>query len=467
MNRMEEYNALQAQLEQSVPAENGSLLRAKTRLRRRNERLCRSAASVCTVFVLFVVLVNFCAPVAYACSKVPGLRELAEAVTFSRSLTDAVNNEYVQPIALKQTQNGITATVEHLIVDQKQVNVFFRLTGEGYESLVADPEVLDVDAEHMSSCSTKINDHHVPVGKLQSVTFEKMEGEVPGKLLLKLRVFEYGNRYGNWEAPERVPEDAIFEEPPSDKETAYLAEFEFLIEFDPTFTARAKVYPICQTVDLEGKLVTLDRMEVYPTHLRLVVKDDHPENEAWLQRLYFHIETDWGMKFEVERNGIVSFGNVNDRVFTYRADSTYFYKANHLRVVITAAEWLNKDMETVYVNLVTGETGKLPEDVTFMGAEKREGGWLVSFKGRQRKWSSDADAVHHQLFDHGYLDAEGNEAQITSWTTSSFVELPEAEWDTHFGESFPLVGYYADEVWLKPHYSHVWLAENPIVVTVQ
>ena len=204
MNRMEEYNALQAQLEQSVPAENGSLIRAKNRLRRRNRRIYRSAASVCTVFVLFVVLVNFCAPVAYACSKVPGLRELAEAVTFSRSLTDAVNNEYVQPIALKQTQNGITATVEHLIVDQKQVNMFFRLTGEGYESLVADPEVLDVDAEHMSSCSTKINDHHVPVGKLQSVTFEKMEGEVPGKLLLKLRVFEYGNRYGGWEPPERV-----------------------------------------------------------------------------------------------------------------------------------------------------------------------------------------------------------------------------------------------------------------------
>jgi len=124
-------------------------------------------------------------------------------------------------------------------------------------------------------------------------------------------------------------------------------------------------------------------------------------------------------------------------------------------------------METVYVNLVTGETGKLPEDVTFMGAEKREGGWLVSFKGEQRKWSSDADSVHHQLFAHGYLDAEGNEAQITSWTTSSFIELPEAEWETHFGESFPLVGYYEDEVWLKPQYSHVWLAENPIVITVQ
>ena len=468
MNRMEEYNALQAELEQSVPALGDTFARAETRLRRRNRRIYRAASSVCAVFVLFVVLVNFCTPVAYACSKVPGLRELAEAVTFSRSLTDAVNNEYVQPIALTQTQNGITASVEYLIVDQKQVNVFFRLSGEGYESLVADPEVLDAEGEHMGSCATQINDHHVPAGKLQSVTFEKMEGEVPGKLLLKLRVFEYGNRYGGWEPPEQLaPEDGIFEERPVDADTVYLAEFAFLIEFDPTFTAKAKVYPIGQTVELEGKLVTFDRMEVYPTHLRLVVKDDHPENDAWLQRLFFYIETDWGMKFEVERNGIVSFGNVNDRAFTYRADSTYFYKANHLRVVITAAEWLDKDMETVYVNLATGETGKLPQDVEFMGAEKRAGGWLVSFKCRQRKWSSDADSIHHQLFSHGYLDAEGNEADIRSWTTSSSIDLPEEEWDTHFGESFPLVGYYEDEVWLKPAYSHVWLAEDQVVVTVQ
>lgn len=467
MNRMEEYDALKVQLEQSVPGDDGALARAKKRLRRRNRRLRRAAGSVCAVFALFVVLVNFSMPVAYACSKVPGLRELAAAVTFSRSLTDAVNNEYVQPIALKQTQNGITATVEHLIVDQKQVNVFFRLTGEGYEMLEAEPEFRLESGEHIGSCGYGPNDYDVPEGQLQSVTLELMgEGDLPGKLLLKLNVFE---RYPAHTAPlEPVVDakDSMFQDHDYE-EPDWLAQFEFLIEFDPTFTARAKIYPIGQTVELEGKQVTLDRMEVYPTHLRLVVNDDHPENEAWLQRLYFHIESDWGMKFEVERNGTVFFGNANDRIFTYRADSTYFYKADHLRVVITAAEWLNKDMETVYVNLVTGETGPLPEDVAFMGAEKREGGWLVSFKGKQRKWSSDADSIHHQLFSHGYLDAEGNEADIRSWTTSSFVELPEEERDTHFGESFPLVGYYDDEVWLKPQYSHVWLAENPIIVTVQ
>lgn len=461
MNRMEEYAALQAELEQSVPAMEQTLTRAKTRLRRRNRRIYKAAGSFAACFALFVVLVNFCAPVAYACSKVPGLRELAEAVTFSRSLTDAVSNQYVQPISLEQTRNGITASVEYLIVDQKQVNVFFRLTGEGYEMLEAEPTFSLANGDPIGSCSYGPNDYDVPNGKLQSVTLELMgEGEVPGELLLKLHVFERHSFHTAPAEPTVNARDSMFREYDYE-EPAWLAQFEFLIRFDPAFTAKAKIYPIHQTLDLEGKQVTLDRMEVYPTHLRLVVSDDHPENEAWLQRLFFYIETDWGMKFETESNGTVSFGNVNDRVFTYRADSTYFYKAKHLRVVITAAEWLNKDMETTYVNLVTGETGPLPEGVSFVSAEKREGGWLVSFKALQRKPNHS-----HQLFDHGYLDAEGNEADIRSWSTSGGDLSPE-EWETHFGESFPLVGYYEDEVWLKPHYSHLWQAENEVIVTVQ
>ena len=102
----------------------------------------RSLGGLAACFAAFVLLVNYCVPVAYACSKVPVLRELAEAVTFSRSLTDAVENEYVQPMELSQTENGITAEIAYLIVDQKQVNVFYRLDSEKYDQLEAHPDVL-------------------------------------------------------------------------------------------------------------------------------------------------------------------------------------------------------------------------------------------------------------------------------------------------------------------------------------
>ena len=465
MNRMEEYHALQTELEQTVPALEQTFQRAEQRLRRRNRRITRAWGSLCAVFALFVVLVNFCAPVAYACSKVPGLRELAEAVTFSRSLTDAVNNEYVQPISLTQTQNGITASVEYLIVDQKQVNVFFRLTGEGYETLDADVDFLQEDGQRIGSCTWGPNDHDVPSGKLQSATLEMLEGDLPGNLQLALDVWERQTPDRVTEAAPPTREDALFDT--SDyQEPDYAAHFRFQLSFDPTFTAPAKIYPVNRTVELEGKEITIQQMEVYPTHLRVLV-EDHPENDAKLQRLFFYIETDWGMKFEAETNGMISFSAGGSNVTTYRADSTYFYKADHLRIVITAAEWLNRDMETVYVNLVTGETGPLPEDLSFVSAEKQEGGWIVTFKAKQRKWYSDADVVAHQLFQQTYLGADGTEYEVRSWSSGGSSALPQEEWDTHFTEQFPLKGYYEDEVWLKPHYSHVWQAENEIVVVVQ
>jgi hypothetical protein len=96
-------------------------------------------------FAAFVMMVNFSVTVANACFKVPVLRELAESVTFSKSLTKAVENDYVQTMNLVQTQNDITAKIEYLIVDQKQVNIFYRLTSEKYkgkyEKLIADPVI--------------------------------------------------------------------------------------------------------------------------------------------------------------------------------------------------------------------------------------------------------------------------------------------------------------------------------------
>lgn len=458
MNRMEELQALEQELEQSLPPLEETMARAEHRLRRRNRRIFRACSSVFAVFALFVVLVNFCAPVAYACSKVPGLRELAEAVTFSRSLTDAVNNEYVQPISLTQTQNGITASVEYLIVDQKQVNVFFRLSGEGYETLDAEADFTHMDEERLGSCTFGANDSHVPVGQLQSATVELLEGDVPGEMLFHLDVLCRDRDYSA--PPELVDEEEAFFHPPH-REPDYLAQFRFQLKFDPTFTAKAKIYPVNQTVELEGKQVTIQQVEVYPTHLRVLV-EDHPENTAKLQRLFFHIETDWGMKFETESNGTVSFRFNGSNVTTYRADSTYFYRANRLRMVITGAEWLNKDMETTYVNLVTGETGPLPDGVSFVAAEKKEDGWLVTFKAKERQ-----DAYSHQLFLLEYLDAEGTEHTIWSWSHGIRYDLPEEERETHFGVEFPLTDYYEDEVWLKPAYSHLWEAENEIVVTIQ
>ncbi len=464
MSRMEEYQELMYELEYPAPEQEQKLDQTLVRAgrKRRRNRIIRSTVNVAAAFAVFVLLVNFCTPVAYACSKVPILRELAEAVTFSRSLSDAVDNEYVQPLYLSQENGGVSVSVEYLIVDQKQVNVFFRLDSDVYASLGADPTVLLADGERPAACSYGLNDWNVPNGKLQSMTIDFVDGDVPDALHLKLDIQDLGGTV-NGVVETAAPESstaAMFEEV-AWEEPEYIASFDFLLEFDPEFTATGKVISIDKTIVLENQEITLTEIEIYPTHLRVNVADSE-DNTAWLKSLHFYIETDWGMKFDKISNGVTATGSADSLSMTsFRADSSYFYEANHLEIVITGAEWLNKDMEKIHVDLKTGETGTLPEGVEFHSATQESGGWILKFKAEYRKPDH-----FHQLFSHEYYDMEGQEYYINSWSFM-FGDEDENGESAYFIESFPLRNYPYEEVWLCPYYSHVWTADEPISVIVK
>ena len=459
MNRKKEYAAMIEVLNQPVPGLEATLDRAYKKKRKRTARMIlRPLAGLAACFAVFVLLVNFCAPVAYACAQVPFLRELAEAVTFSNSLTDAVENEYVQPMELKQTDQDIEAEVAYLIVDQKQVNVFYRLDSKKYESLEADPEVLNSDGVRPASCSYHSTGFGAENGELRCLSIDFVDDNVPDSLRIQLDVYTNGIRQED-EVPEQAAADIYFDNPY--EEPDYLAHFDFLLTFDPKFTAAGKIFPVNQTVMLEDQAITITDIEVYPTHMRVDIAES-ADNTAWLKKLDFYIETDWGMKFDAASSGILATGSADSpSMVSYRADSTYFYEADHLKLVITGAQWLRKDMETTYLNLVTGEHGELPEGAVFDSARKQGNGWVVKFRAAYEEEKS-----MYQLFGHLFYDSEGNEYEIHQWSSMHGEEDEEGN-IAFFYDEFPLLHFTDDEVWLTPHYSHNWVAENSIVITIQ
>ncbi len=433
MNRKNEYNEWLAELEQTVPALDGTLVRAQKR-RRRKKIIFGPILSVAAVFALFVVAVNSSVKVAYACSQIPILKELAEAVTFSRSLTDAVENEYVQPINLMQEEDGVTVSVEYLIVDQKQVNVFFRLSSEEEKEYNITPNVLTRDKKS-AGCAYGMKNHDAKNGELQSMTIDFFDEDVPDGLVVEFDVSERG--------------------------AGPVGVFEFLVEFDPQFTAVGKVYEINKTILLDGNEIIIREMEVYPTHLRVKI-EEAAENKDKLKGLEFYIKTDWGMKFEPVSNGIVAHGSGDaPEITSYRADSTYFYEADHLEIVITGADWLDKSRELVYVNLLTGETKGLPEHVKFGAAVKQETGWALTLDVKFKE-----EDHFDQNFAWRYYDAEGNGFDIYS-RSHMYKDHMDEEYEEYYEETVFFDEYPHNEVWLQLHYTHSWEAEEPVAILVQ
>jgi len=457
MNRKHEFEAMIQELNQPATGLEGTLDRAYKRKRKRTtQMIVHPVAGFAACFAIFVLLVNFCAPVAYACSRLPALKELAEAVTFSRSLTDAVENEYVQPMDLSQTQNDITAEIAYLIVDQKQVNVFFRLDSPKYSHLNANPGILNADGR--SPFLHSMHDSGLQEnGGLHTITIDFLDSDVPDNLHLVLHVFSNKTHDPNT-APESISDSFFSNEP---EPLNYLADFEFVLEFDPKFTAAAKLFPVNQTVILDNQVITITDVEVYPSHMRVNIQESL-DNSAYLKRLDFYIETDGGERFEPVSSGITSTGSIDSpSMISYRADSTYFYEAKHLKLVITGAQWLRKDMEKTYLNLVTGEHSELPEGAEFDSARKENGYWIVTFRA---DWKEDTPM--YQLFRHKFYDAEGKEYEINQWSSMQ-GDADEEGNITYFYDEFPLLNYPYDEVWLTPQYSHNWFAENPIIIPIQ
>ena len=440
MNRNEEFNALLAELERVPKQLDSTVAQAMQRFnasQKRRRAWGISCGSLAACVVCFVLLVNLSVPFARACGSIPALRELAKAVSWSPSLSAAVENEYVQPIGQSQTENGITATIEYVIVDQKQLHIFFTLDSDDYDNLNA--EMPRYETEQV--CSTIGSSWNQPPGTLLDFTLDYGDHNVPDSLTMTFGVTTYVEPDWSAEAPVQSYEDEMLE-PVEEEEPDYLAEFTFDLEFDPEFTAKGEIIPVNQTFSLDGQTLTVTEVEVYPTHVRVNVADD-PNNTAWLKSLAFYLENEDGERFEPISNGVSATGDEDSPAYvSFRLESPYFADSEHLTLHVTGAEWLDKDMERVRVDLAHRTAERLPEGVTFQSAEKWDGGWVLTFRVKQRK-------EHHsfQVWNSTFYDEEGNpyEASRRGTTTDD---------SGYFEEMLPLPGYWEDVVWLQPTYSH-------------
>ena len=370
---------------------------------------------------LFLVMVNTSTAFAYAMGRVPVLGDIARAVAFSPSLKAAVDNRFVQPMGLQKSDGQISARIEYIIVDKKQVNVFYTLSQEG---LWCDAILLDEELSGYVLSSGKIEQ-----GEIGMLSIDFAKNDVPSSLRLALVAMQGEEK---------------------------LASLEFALAFDAQFTQAGRTIAIGQWVQLGEQRLFISDCEIYPTHLRLNVADD-PDNSAWLKQLDFTIIGEDGTGLDRIKNGITATG-VEDSPFmaSHRLESNYFSKDRAFTLRIQGARWLSKAHERIQVDLETLAADFLPQGVRLSAARRTDSGWVLEaiapYAGGETMYSP---------FAHEFYDEEGKVYHTDSVMTTQIEGGAE-----HFRVQIPLKGFTQTRVILGINYSHEEKLLQPIDIVL-
>lgn len=440
MDRMEEYEALRTL--PAPPALDGAVERARKRARRRRLRRlwAAPAGSVAAVFAAFVLLVNLSTPFALACSGVPFLRQLTAAVALSPSLKAAVENEYVQYIGQSQTDHGVTMTVEHIIVDQKQVNVFFTVQSGPYGALEGSGDLSLPDGGR-AGCGISFPQPPEDPDGLWRLQADFTDNDVPDTLVLDYSFWPVASE----DAPAPL-DSGWWDDVPEEPEAA--ASFRFTLHFDPRYTAEGERVALDVPFTLDGQALRITALERYPTHVRVEIEED-AANSAQLQSLDCWLEDAGGNRYG-RPDGLTAHGSAQDRVTSYHFESDYFSKAGDLTLHIGGAVWRNKDQPWVTVDLAAGQAEGLPEGVRFLGAERTGADWTLSFRAPMR----DSGALFYQLFSGLCRAPDGSEYHIDQFSNTFARAEDGSDLEGYFDLAFPLRDYPWDTVEAEPFYSH-------------
>jgi len=390
-------------------------------------------------------------PFASAVERVPILRELAVAVAFSPSLRAAVDNDFVQQIGQEQSQNGITMRVEYVIVDQKQLNVFYTLSSEIYSSMAVDAAISSVDGTPLEGFGIAVFSGAENSG-LRQVVVDFIDNDVPASLVLTCKV--HGSSQSSTSELLVAHSQSVHTEP------SYSTTFEFALNFDPYFTCQGEVIEINQCFILDGQRLIVASIEIYPTHARLNLEDD-PENTAWLQSMEFYFENEGGAQFEPVGNGIAATGSIDSPMMqSHRLESSFFSNSRHLTLYITGIVWLDKDMGQIRLDLANVTAGALPAGVVFENAARYADGWELTFSATQRR-----EDHSYQLFGWNYYDEAGNEHTFSGISTGrTGLDMQR---DGAFFVQLHLTGYDYDTVYLSPSFSRMTTLSQPAVIVLK
>ncbi len=100
--------------------------RDKVKSRKKRNRIW-SLVVAALLFVTFVTSIRVSPAFANAVASIPGMEKFVDLIQFDKGLEAIFKNDYYQKVDAVQTKNGLTLTIDGVILDETGMNIYYTM----------------------------------------------------------------------------------------------------------------------------------------------------------------------------------------------------------------------------------------------------------------------------------------------------------------------------------------------------
>lgn len=288
-----------------------------------------SSITAAAAAVVFILLVNYSPAFADTIAEIPVLGQIADFVRFDKSLSKAIQNDYVQEVGLVALDGDRRLLLPYVIADEKNLVLFFQL-----------PEELEQGSDEWVSVRT--------TSMKNADTGEKVDGYAysTGNLSPEGKEENFGFIKQDYQFVEKTVPKAIDLEVELKSGDSVVGTFGFNLELEEF--SEPKVHAITENHTISGQSLLVEDISVYPAGTEVNVRFSE-ENSAIIKGLELLLIQSNGEVLQDPYDGIsATYDDTWMRVFI---ESNYFDAPEKQELHIRGVRLLDKDELFITVDM--------------------------------------------------------------------------------------------------------------------
>lgn len=356
-------------------------IRRARRNRRRKYLTWQLSAVLVSVAILFLSFIKISPTFAAYIDQFPCMHSIVVLIEGDRGLTEAIQHHALQKLNLSQQKGQTTVTINSMIADKQQIIFFYTIKNPAQKIVDSLDNFALKNTDGRSLAGSVDFGYAITLKKVhvihERISFTLNHHQLTNPIQLTLKIKQ--------------------------------GRFSFRIPVDLKKIAASSVhYSVHKTVSLQGQKLTIQSVDLYPTRAAVHISFD-PHNTKRITALNdLQLIDQTGMAVTRE-NGISEIEQSrNARI--YFLQSNYFNRPQSLYLVLTSAQYIDKDSRNVLISINKKQLLKSPSDhrirLQSIKVVKTDGKRLLQLRLAVRIPKSDRHYIY-QIFDHTYQYASG------------------------------------------------------------